>query len=408
MKKFTVKPAHLAAGLQKVLKAKSQNPILPAVECVHAKTTKDGIILTCTDLETTIVTGITAQAEPGIEFLIPPQAYAVINLLKDAEIDAEISVDNKQLILKYGENVMKFEPESIANYPTPATQKKGVQFSLEDTSEFFRILDDCLKFTSGDDLRPAMTGVYFTEKELAATDAHRLLRVKYKAPVDKKKFNVILPKSFIRALPILSGAAEIEISAEHITIHDSATKIISRTIDGSFPKYEAVIPKANEYHFSINAAEVKRNIRVASTLTTKDRRVIFNFKKTTYTLKGYDSDLGQEITLHGKCQLAYTDAFKGLEIAFNGALLTQLLDVAANADIVLEVSSGKTALVVTEDKYTLLLMPLMVEAAEQKQAEEQVATTAAAATTEPTEAAKEVKKAFFKENGKASRAKAAA
>jgi DNA polymerase-3 subunit beta len=420
MTTIKLKPAHLAAGLNKVLKAKGTSNVIPALDSVLVSTQKTGLILTCTDLETTIITGIAAEVEPkdeNKEFLIPPQAHAVINLLKDEEDDVIIKVGHKELSFAYGDNVMKFVPEDAVNFPKSPEVKKAIEFDVPESGELFTIFDDCLKIASKDDMRPAMTGIYFSDSEIAATDAHRLLKSTYKAPT-KKKFAVILPPKLINALSILDTTTLIRIGSTHISINDNSTQIISRLIDAKFPAYNQVIPEKSAHHITINSAEVKRNIRIASSLTTKDKKVVFTFDKTTYSLRGFDADCEQEIILKGKCQLAAgkdSKNFKPLQIAFNGGFLSQLLDISGSTDLTFEMNTATSAMLINENGYTLLLMPLMITEAQEEEvkdpnakaeiknkAKEQPA--APATDDKKKEEAEPGKSKFFRENGATTKA----
>ena len=424
MTTIKVKPAHLAAGLNKVLKAKGTSNVMAVLDSVLVVTTKTGLIFTCTDLETTIITGIAAEVEPKDEkkeFLIPPQAHAVINLLKDEEDDVIIKVAHKELSFAYGDNVMKFVPEDATSFPKSPEIKKSIDFDVLESGELFTIFDDCLKIASKDDLRPALTGIYFSNTEIAATDAHRLIKSKYQAPT-KKKFAVIIRPKLVNALSILDTVTSFAIGDNHISINDKSTQIISRLIDAKFPDYNVVIPEQSAHHITINSAEVKRNIRIASSLTTKDKKVVFTFDKTSYNLRGFDADCEQEIILKGKCQLAAgkdSKNFKPLQIAFNGAFLSQLLDISGSTDLTFEMNKANAAMLINENGYTLLLMPLMLDVEKEettdpnakaeiknKDKKEKEPTAAATPAKDDKKEAEPVKEKgkFFRENGATTKA----
>lgn len=378
MKQFKIKSESLALGMAKVLKVKVSNHIIPTLENVHAKTIPGGLILTCTNLETTIITGVEADTERNdIEFLIPPPAFAVINYLKQAEKVITITLTKTELSFSYDNNVMKFAPGEVENYPKPAELKKPIEFEIENSYDLFPIFADALTYASTDDMRPAMTGVLFTEKEVAGTDAHRLLRADYKVPT-KKKFEAILPKTLINSLPILEPKTKFRIDSDYISVNDGSTQIISRLIDAKFPNYEAVIPKKDDspsFAIEVNSAELLYNIRLASSFENKNKRVVFEFTDKAYSIKGIDHAFDQEIILHGECCILnpykIPDFKEHLKISFNGQMLSHSINTASEENFLFWASKPNKAIVCYSGVYTLVIMPLMYDEEAEKAAVEE-------------------------------------
>jgi len=124
------------------------------------------------------------------------------------------------------------------------------------------------KFASTDESRPVLTAVKVTDKGYAATDSYKLVMIKHKG-ADIKEFPVIpnaqevkeLPEPLLipaaallkklkfptsKTLPILGEGllcnAEKGSVAIATTDLETATTLQFRTIDGTFPEYQKIMP----------------------------------------------------------------------------------------------------------------------------------------------------------------------
>jgi DNA polymerase III subunit beta len=369
MKILTVNSEHIAAGLSKVLKAKTGVNSLALLDCVHVKTIAGGMILTYNNLDTAIQTGVQAEVvQEGKEFLLNPQAYAVLNILKaeKAEIVFDIEATDKAdlLTLTYEDNNLKFVVEKVQGYPAMPQLKKNVPSFTADT-DTIKHLTKCLPYVSKDDLRPAITGIYFTNKGIAATDAHRLVAVKHDID-SKKEFAGIIRVEFVQALTILGENVKINISDSHISANDSNTMIVSLLIDAKFPDYQSVIPPDNNTKVTFFKEELKKNIKLATVLSAKsDRRMILDITADGYTMTGTDPDFDQEIILKAECKAKNKDGFENIRMGFNGAFFLNVLDSIDTEKITLCLSKPKTAGIIKDENTTYLIMPLMIQEKEE-------------------------------------------
>ena len=108
---------------------------------------------------------------------------------------------------------------------------------------------------SNDDLRPAMTGVFFEMDkkglQFVATDAHRLVRYKRKDVSCPKTDSLIVPKKPLNllksALPANEDEITISYNSNHLFVTHGTTQMSCRLIDARFPDYKVVIPADNPY-----------------------------------------------------------------------------------------------------------------------------------------------------------------
>ena len=124
-------------------------------------------------------------------------------------------------------------------------------------------------FASDDDLRPAMTGMYFDEAGITCTDAHKLVVL----PYPNLEYKGIYC-TFKRCSKLVSGDFKIDKSGKLIEKLDKETR------DAKYPKYEAVIPICDakkQNHDKINLRKLLTYINVAENFANVTTHQI-NFK----------------------------------------------------------------------------------------------------------------------------------
>lgn len=103
-----------------------------------------------------------------------------------------------------------------------------------------------------DDLRPTLSGVYFDNGFIVATDAHKLVKA------SSINGNFILPKKASQQLKNLlpkDTNVTLQYNQTNALFSFDNITIITRLVDGKYPNYEVRIPKENPNRLSINRQE---------------------------------------------------------------------------------------------------------------------------------------------------------
>ena len=179
--KFIVSSSSLLKQLQHISGVISANTVLPILEDFLFEVEKNKLTVVATDLETVMRIQLDIEARDSGRVCIP--ARILIDSLKnipdqpltfniDKNFGVEITSDNG----KY--KVMGENPD---NFPKEPAADDTTSFTIT-ASALVTAISKTLFATSNDDLRPAMTGVFFElDKkgvQFVATDAHRLVRYK--------------------------------------------------------------------------------------------------------------------------------------------------------------------------------------------------------------------------------------
>src|SRR6476620_3339300 len=179
--KFIVSSSQLLKQLQHIAGVINANTVLPILEDFLFEVEKSKLTVVATDLETVMKIQLDIEAKDNGKVFIP--AKILMDSLKnipdqpltftiDKNFGIEITSDNGKYKVM-GENPDNFPKEPAADDTTTFTMA---------ASALVTAINKTLFAVSNDDLRPAMTGVFFEMSkdsiQFVATDAHRLVRYK--------------------------------------------------------------------------------------------------------------------------------------------------------------------------------------------------------------------------------------
>jgi DNA polymerase-3 subunit beta len=224
---------------------------------------------------------------------------------------------------------------------------------------------------SNDDLRPAMTGVFFElDKKGAtfvATDAHRLVRYKITSTSCPKSDSFIVPKKPLNllkgALPANDDTLTVSYNSNHLFISHGTTELVCRLIDARFPDYKVVIPAENPYTMLVNRNDFQAALRRVSVFSNKStNQVVLSISGNELRLTAQDVDFSFEGNERMSCSYEGED----MQIAFNARFLVEMLSAIDTEEVRLELSTPTKAGLVKPSEQAegedllMLAMPLML------------------------------------------------
>ncbi|HEY8396429.1 MAG TPA: DNA polymerase III subunit beta [Flavihumibacter sp.] len=370
--KFIVSSSALLKQLQQISGVINANTVLPILEDFLFEIDKNKLNVVATDLETVMRVQMDIEAKENGRVCIP--AKILIDSLKnipdqpltftiDKNFGIEITSDNG----KY--KVMGENPD---NFPKEPSADDTTSFEMP-SSALVTGINKTLFAVSSDDLRPAMTGVYFeldkNYVQFVATDAHRLVRYKrtdVKCPgsdsfiVPKKPLNIL--KS---ALPDNDDVITVSYNSNHLFVTHGNTQMSCRLIDARFPDYKVVIPADNPYKMVVLKSDFQGALRRVSVFSNKStNQVVLNISGSELQLAAQDIDFSFEGNERMKCQYDGED----LAIAFNARFLIEMLNAAESEEVRMELSTPTKAGIIKpmdaseHEELLMLVMPLMLNA----------------------------------------------
>lgn len=364
--KATCAQKDLLFALETVCLAISPSTTLPVLNNILIRAADKHLYFSATNLEIAINYSVPANIKNEGSITIPAKLItSYISLLEDT--DVEMKVEDMTLHLKSANSQTKIKGISADEFPLIPRVEKETSIPMP-----ANILADAISSTvfsaSTSTTRPVLAGVYmYAEKDsitFVATDSFRLAekKVKLKDKLDVASECIVPTRTMLELERILSSkcdneSTEIIISKNQIAFSVKGIELISRLIEGKFPDYRKIIPKATRTKFK---TDVDR-------LTTATKRVSLFARENNNSIK-------LTATNDGKLQLVTDETSIGeehaeVDISMEGennkvTINSQyLLDVLARMkdNVKVELDEKLTPIVVRPEKkddYIYIIMPL--------------------------------------------------
>ncbi len=368
--KFIVSSGTLLKNLQQISGVINSNTVLPILEDFLFIIEGNKLTVVATDLETVMKVHLDIEAKENGSVCIP--AKILIDSLKNiAEQPLAFTIEKNYAVeITSNNGKYKVMGETPDNFPKEPAADDANSFTMP-SSGLVTGINKAIFAVSNDDLRPAMTGVFFElDKKgitFVATDAHRLVRYTRKDVNCPKKDSFIVPKKPLNLLkgnlPDNDDELQISYSANHLFVKHNQTELVCRLIDARFPDYRVVIPQDNPYKLNVVKADFQNALRRVSVFSNKStNQVALNITGSELNLQAQDVDFSFEGNERMTCSYDGED----LSIAFNAKFLIEMLGGADTNEIIMELStSNKAGLIKPTEQdenedLLMLVMPLML------------------------------------------------
>ena len=367
--KFSVSSSELLKQLQLASGAIGSNNVLPILEDFLFSISGGELSISATDLETSIVTKIEVMADQDGTVAVP--AKILVETLKALPqqpitfiIDENYGI---QITSAYGK--YRLAGENGSDFPTIPSPEETDSITINGQA-LLRGINKTIFATSNDELRQAMTGVYFkvdfNKLILVATDAHKLVKYTYQGVASEVSTSFIVPKKALNLLKnAISDDTEIVINFNKSNAFFSLgnTQLVCRLIDQRYPDYNAVIPVENPNLLTITRNDFQQCLkRIAIYANKTTNQVILNINDGSLTVSAQDLDFSNEATE----QMACSYLGDPLTIGFNAKFLVEMLSVLESDDVRLELSTSTRAGILSPtekaefEEIIMLVMPVML------------------------------------------------
>jgi DNA polymerase-3 subunit beta len=369
--KFIVSSSYLLKQLQILGGVINNNNTLPILDNFLFELKQTTLIVSASDLETTMSSTLEVESESNGSVAIP--ARLLLDTLKtfpeqpltfiiEDNNTVEISSNHGKYALAYA-NGEEF-PKAVSLENPSKTLFSGDVLATAISKTIFA--------AGNDDLRPVMSGVFFqfsTESlTFVATDAHKLVKYQRTDISASENAEFIMPKKPLNLLKGILSGNDTEVTMEYNESNARFTfdniDLICRLIDGKYPNYEAVIPKENPNQLTIARNQFLNSVK----------RVSIFSNKTTHQIRlkiaGAELNISAEdIDYSNKAEERLTCDYQGddLQIGFNSRFLTEMLNNLTSDDVSLEMSLPNRAGILTPidgldegEQITMLVMPVML------------------------------------------------
>ena len=369
--KFSVSSTDLLKHLTIANGAISSNPVLPILEDFLFTISANQLRITATDLETSINTSM--EVNGGGQGAIAVPARILVDTLKELPqqpITFNINEEDYSIEITSAYGKYKLAGESGADYPSVATSPEEGENLTISAPDLSKAIGKTLFATSNDELRAAMTGVYFqvdfNKLTFVATDAHKLVKNTFTDVSSNVSTSFIVPKKALNllksALPS-EGSIKMSFDKSSVFFEFGSVTLVCRLIDARYPDYNAVIPVDNPNLLSLSRRDFLNSLkRIAIYANKTTNQVVLNIKNEELTISAQDLDFSNEATEQLQC------SYEGepLTIGFNAKFLIEMLNVLESDDIKMELSTPSRAGILLPNEQEenqdllMLIMPVML------------------------------------------------
>ena len=368
--KFIVSSSQLLKQLQHIAGVINANTVLPILEDFLFEVDNGKLTVVATDLETVMRVQLNVEAKDKGKVCIP--AKILMDSLKNlADQPLTFNIDKNFAVEITSDNgKYKVMGENPDNFPKEPAADDTTSFTMP-ASALITAINKTLFAVSNDDLRPAMTGVFFELNkdyvQFVATDAHRLVRYKRTDVSCPKTDSFIVPRKPLNllksALPANEDEITVNYNGNHLFVKHGTTQMSCRLIDARFPDYKVVIPTDNPYKLVVDKNLFQSALRRVSVFSNKStNQVALNISGSELQLAAQDVDFSFEGNERMKCQY---DG-ENIAIAFNARFLIEMLNAADSEEVKIELSTPTKAGILKPieqqdgEELLMLVMPLML------------------------------------------------
>ncbi len=374
--RFVVSSTELLKHLIAISRVISSKNTLPILDNFLIKLEDKTLLITASDLETTLTTRIELEnsAEDG---LIAIQAKIMLDTLKEfPEQPLTFNIDPDTLAVEILSANGKFSivGHNGEDFPVlPKLAEKHNEISLPHDLLLAGI-NKTLFATADDELRPVMNGIFIelspVEIAFVASDAHKLVRYKRSDVKYTDVASFILPKkpaSLLKnLLPREDSDVKLEFDEKNAFFTLNGFKMVCRLVEGKYPAYNSVIPLNNPNELVIDRVEFYTTLKRVSVFANQASNLVrLKLTPTELIVSAQDIDFAISGVETIKCE------YEGqpMEIGFKSTFLVEILSNLSSSDVKMKLSDpSRAGLLLPAEKeleyedVLMLLMPMMINA----------------------------------------------
>ncbi len=370
---FIVSSSYLLKNLNSISGVITSNPVVPILENVLFEIDGGNLLITASDLQTSVMVELQVESKEDGSIAIP--AKILIETLKNLpEQPVTFSIDDQNYNIEINSDNGRYKLAGENSADFPKVPEVIDSYSSDINSDVLNsAISNTIFSTSTDELRPAMTGVFFklssTGCTFVSTDGHRLVKyIRTDIKGDEVDHDMILPRKSLNLLKSIlpsdkSSNIKLDFNASNAYFSYENIKMVCRLIDERYPDYENVIPSDNTNTVSITKSEILGSLKRISIYANKTtNQVRFKISGSEILISAEDLDFSNEANERISCEHDGDD----IEIGFNAKFLIEMLSNINSDKVIIKLSEpNRAGLLIPEDindseDITMLVMPVML------------------------------------------------
>jgi DNA polymerase-3 subunit beta len=370
--KLTVQQPHLAHGLSLVSRAVATRSTLPVLANVLLATDEGRLRLSATNLELGISCWIPAQIAEEGALTVPARTLSdMVSVFPNEAIALNLKGSNT-LTLHCGSSQAEIRGISADEFPPmPAPDSAdGLVFKAAELKE---MIQQVVFAASTDENRPVLQGVLIEmtdgEVTFAATDGFRISvrKMTLETPTSQPLRLIVPARALNELVRVLSDGEQtvtmlIPPGRGQVVFRQREIELVSQLIEGNFPDYKIIIPRAAKTHVVLSTAAFAKACRQAEIIAREGNNVVrLNIQPRADAPGLVEVSAQSEQTGATQVSLDANIDGPGLLIAFNVRFLREVLDVIKTPSFALEMNANNAPVTIRpigDESFIHVLMPM--------------------------------------------------
>ncbi|MGE5297970.1 MAG: DNA polymerase III subunit beta [Acidobacteriaceae bacterium] len=361
--KFTVTRENFKKGLFVVSRVVGVGNPLQVLNNILVKTDQGRVKLSSTNLEIGVNTWVGGKIEEEGSLTVP--AKLINDYINNLPTDKVLLFGKENNLTMESENYhTNIKGLSADDFPL-IPQVVDQPYAKIDGNELRSALSETIWATSTNETQPELSGVFMVFEEdkirIAATDRYRLAErtALLKEQVKEQKSAIVPFRTISELYKILSagrGEVEIYFSETQVLFRFDETELISRLIDGSYPDYQAIIPKEFKTEALVAREDLLHAIKATALFASESNNIILKVEGDKVTVTASSAASGENTT-----QVSTKLAGEPNSAIFNYKYLLDCLNNLSEPNVIVKmISDASPAMIVPEKRnnYLYIVMPI--------------------------------------------------
>lgn len=341
--KARVEKSVLASAVKTVLPA-ARSASLPICSGVRLDADGGRMILTCTDLDLTIVHEIQVASGEGSAVIPAALLARVVSSFDDGAVTLEWA--DSMLTVACGETVAKLHGFNLDDWPR-LPEQDGEPVELDEAN--VDLLRRILPFASDSHEKAVIRCVHFGSRQAGTTDSYRLALADL--DLDIPECNVPAPM-FAAMLRSAVAPLTLTVGDRSASVRSHDTTWTTRLVVDEYPQLDRLVTKGTK-RLSFESAALTKSLKRLLILTDDEYpRVRIDIDGDKAKLFSSTADVGlmdDVVTCSGD--------YEG-SLCFNPRFLIDLVTAAATDDVTIELVDALKPVVVRSERLTQVLVPV--------------------------------------------------
>ena len=328
--KIEILQEQLLVGLGVVSRAVATRAQLPVLSHVLIEASKEGLVLSATDLEIGIKIKVAAKVVEEGRVAVPAKMFIeFLSSLNPGKVT--LALEGETLVLTAPGYRGKFQTIAAEEFPAIAEVNKESEICLLQVSTLAQAVERVVFASAKDSLRPVLTGVLFEfgkkKIRLVATDGFRLAVEEIAIEGKEDSLRLLVPAKVV--LEVVRMASDGEVVVGHLSSSNQVyfslgeTLIVSQLLSGNFPDYQKILPKEFTTEISVDKGELLQAIKATHIFARDNSNMVkWQVEEGKLTLLSNSPE-------RGECRVEVAVALTGepLEIIFNAKYVLDYLSI---------------------------------------------------------------------------------